>query len=152
MEASDNGSALKKLSINDAALSPREVAGASDRRRRCALSRVIQCFSRPSYERMGGQIPLFDCTKTASEPSLRRFLATNAASKSAARWAHMKNRNRSLLLSAVSSLWMYGALPAMAQDSPLITHTLPLAAMAASLGIGAMFFLAAARVVQTRQY
>jgi hypothetical protein len=41
---------------------------------------------------------------------------------------------------------------AMAQDSPLITHTLPLAAMATSLGIGVLFFLAAARVVQTRQY
>jgi hypothetical protein len=41
---------------------------------------------------------------------------------------------------------------ALAQDSPLITHTLPWAAMGASLGLGALFFLAAARVVQTRQY
>jgi hypothetical protein len=41
---------------------------------------------------------------------------------------------------------------AMAQDSPLMTHTLPWAAMAVSLGLGTLFFLAAARVVQTRQY
>ncbi len=41
---------------------------------------------------------------------------------------------------------------AMAQNSPLITHTLPWTAMGLSLGLGVLFFLAAVRVVQTRQY
>jgi len=54
-----------------------------------------------------------------------------------------------LRLLAGTNLFIFRA---MAQDSPLITHTLPWAAMGASLGIGMLFFLAAARVVQTRQY
>jgi len=63
-------------------------------------------------------------------------------------WATMGTVFLSRLLIG-SDLFIFRA---MAQESPLITHTLPLAAMAASLGIGAAFFLAAARVVQTRQY
>lgn len=41
---------------------------------------------------------------------------------------------------------------AMGDSSPLITHMLPWAAMGVSLGAGALFFLAALRVVQTREY
>ena len=39
-----------------------------------------------------------------------------------------------------------------AEDSPLITHTLPWSQMAVSIGIAAGLFLAAKRVVETREY
>jgi hypothetical protein len=41
---------------------------------------------------------------------------------------------------------------AMGQSSPLFTHTFPWASMGVSLGAAAVLFLAALRVVQTREY
>jgi len=41
---------------------------------------------------------------------------------------------------------------AMGQSSPLVTHTYPWASMGVSLGASAILFLAALRVVQTREY
>jgi hypothetical protein len=41
---------------------------------------------------------------------------------------------------------------AMGESSPLFTHTFPWASMGISLGVAAILFLAALRVVQTREY
>jgi negative regulator of sigma E activity len=40
----------------------------------------------------------------------------------------------------------------MGESSPLFTHTFPWASMGISLGTAAILFLAALKVVQTREY
>lgn len=65
------------------------------------------------------------------------------------------------LAASFLSLWLIrtAGLPrsidpffAMGSLSPLATHVFPWAAIGVSLGMGTIFFLVAARVVQTRQY
>jgi hypothetical protein len=57
-----------------------------------------------------------------------------------------------LLSRAVSVPSSVNIFRAMGQSSPLITHTFPWASMGVSLGAAAILFLAAMRVVQTREY
>ena len=57
-----------------------------------------------------------------------------------------------LLFRAVSVPASVNIFRAMGQSSPLITHTFPWASMGISLGVAAIMFLAAMRVVQTHEY
>jgi hypothetical protein len=57
--------------------------------------------------------------------------------------------------------WLFTSAPlpdsvnimrAMGQNSPMLTHTMPWAAMAFSVGLAAVLFLAALKIVQRREY
>jgi hypothetical protein len=56
------------------------------------------------------------------------------------------------LLSTLSLPPSFDIFRAMGASSPLFTHTLPWASIAVSLSTSAVLFLAAARVVQMREY
>ena len=57
-----------------------------------------------------------------------------------------------LISRAVSVPSSVNIFRAMGESSPLFTHTFPWASMGISLGVAAILFLAALRVVQTREY